>query len=342
MTRVQKKAPARKPNPIAKPGQKASGLNQSNPSNMNREAIYIQAMNTSYEILDSDLQKVQQSQPLAARSLEEAYAVVVLLRFASSAQAERTVRTQDLQQDSHSAPPNQQEQQPRSFQELFRPYGVSLDLMRALRTNPFVQSTRIYQLASEAAKRLSPSSPDRLSLIQLLQGKLQRFQSLLSEQGQSVPASNGQAMTGSSRSPAEPTPTRPVNSDISIAELRQGDSILRRASLMAARGEYKEAIDLAARIEGEDPLFGSAQEKIKEFSNMAVQSLRQKAAQAFQSALPVSDKETKAAYLLEAQGYLEEAISNYPNADQLNTVRENLKVISQDLEVLNEEPKERG
>ena len=70
---------------------------------------------------------------------------------------------------------------------------------------------------------------------------------------------------------------------------------------------------------------------------MAVQDLRQKAARAFQSSLPVVDIKTKAAYLVEAKNYLEEALKEFPAADHLATVRENLAVITRDLQTISEE-----
>jgi hypothetical protein len=67
--------------------------------------------------------------------------------------------------------------------------------------------------------------------------------------------------------------------------------------------------------------------------------LRRKAALAFQSALPVSDSKTKSGYLKQAKSYLEDAIKNFPDATQLPTVQDNLRVISADLEKL--EPAEK-
>ena len=337
------KAPVKADKPIAKPGQKIDDKQVGSAQQQNPEQSFIQALNTSYEILGSDLEQVKKRQPLVSRSLDEAYAVVVLLRFAASQSSSNDFVTKDLNAATDNANQSVSAQNPQSFRDLLHPYGVDLDLMRALRTNPFVQSTRIYQLAAEIAKRLPTNSPDRVSFVRLLQGKQQRFQSLMTEQAlpQSLPSRED--LPSNNEAGQDKQTKRQSVSNVSVADLRQGDSMLRQANQLAARGEYEGAIDLAARINTNDPYFAIAQEKIKEFSNMAVQTLRQKAAQAFQSSLPVSDRETKAAYLLEAQGYLKEAIDKYPKADQLNTVRENLEVISQDLEGLTEDtPKERG
>jgi lipid II:glycine glycyltransferase (peptidoglycan interpeptide bridge formation enzyme) len=78
----------------------------------------------------------------------------------------------------------------------------------------------------------------------------------------------------------------------------------------------------------------TAQEKVKEFSNRGVQDLRRKAADAFQNARPVSDPKARASYLQQAKGYLEEALKDYPDATLLPTVRDNLRMITRDLEQL--------
>jgi hypothetical protein len=108
----------------------------------------------------------------------------------------------------------------------------------------------------------------------------------------------------------------PVVDDVppNPADLRGGDSVLAEAQALAA-----------------------AKDKIREFSNLAVQDLRRKAAQAFQSAMPITDVKARAGYLKQAKTYLEDAIKNYPEATQLPTVRDNLRVISRDLEKLEAE-----
>jgi hypothetical protein len=68
-----------------------------------------------------------------------------------------------------------------------------------------------------------------------------------------------------------------------------------------------------------------------------VQDLRQKAAQAFQNAMPVADNRAKAVYLKQAKDLLEQALKDYPVADQLDTVRDNLAVITRDLSGIDRE-----
>lgn len=118
---------------------------------------------------------------------------------------------------------------------------------------------------------------------------------------------------------------------ISAADLRSGDALLMEAQTLANQGRFKDALARMQLIPEENPLFPQAKERIKDFSNRAVSDLRQKAAQAFKSSIPVSDTKAKIAYLQQARNYLEQALSGFPEADHLTTVKENLAVITQDL-----------
>ncbi len=139
--------------------------------------------------------------------------------------------------------------------------------------------------------------------------------------------------------PVAAAATTPKAEDLppSAADLAGGDAALGDAQTLADRGNYQAAIRKASAVPTTSPMHPMAQEKIKEFSNLAVQELRKKAASAFQSAMPVTEAKTRAGYLKQAKTFLEEAIKNYPDATQLPTVRDNLRVISRDLEKLETE-----
>lgn len=137
--------------------------------------------------------------------------------------------------------------------------------------------------------------------------------------------------------PETPSAPPPIEAAPSPAELAGGEASLAQAQALADRGDFQSAIKLAQSVPDASPLKPQATEKIKDFSNSAVQELRRKAATAFQTAMPVADPRTRAEYLRQAKGFLEEAIKTYPEASQLPTVRDNLRVISRDLEKLEEE-----
>ena len=116
-----------------------------------------------------------------------------------------------------------------------------------------------------------------------------------------------------------------------ISDLKSTDSLLMAAQKLADKSEFKLAINQITGIEKFDPFFEQAKEKIKIYSNQAVQSLRKRAAEAFQNSMPLSEAKAKIAYLTQAQNHLEKAIKDFPAADQLERVRENLDIIKRDL-----------
>jgi hypothetical protein len=205
---------------------------------------------------------------------------------------------------------------------------INLQPWQALDRNPFLQLPRVYQFASQAIANLGDPPRDRQNLRELLQQRANTWANLT----RSMPGAQAETDTQPAGSQME---SKSIDlKRYSLADLNRGDSLLRQAQKFAERQEYKRAIKFAGRISNQDPMFPTAKEKIKEFSNRAVQDLRQKAAQAFQSALPVNDRNTKAAYLEQAKQYLVKALEEFPEADQLGTVKENLAVISKDLESL--------
>ena len=115
------------------------------------------------------------------------------------------------------------------------------------------------------------------------------------------------------------------------------DSTIAEAQKLADASRWQEAIKMASSVGKDHPSHPLAQERVKDYSNKAVQVLRKKAAAAFQSAIPITDAKTRAQYLRQAKTYLEDAIKNYPQASQLPTVRDNLRVISRDLDQLETE-----
>ncbi len=109
-------------------------------------------------------------------------------------------------------------------------------------------------------------------------------------------------------------------------------TLLAEAEVLADQGDYLAAIRKLDRVSFPSPERSKADLKTKDYSSAAVQELRRKASQAFQTARPAADKPTRLRYLNEAKGYLEDAIKNYPDAPQLGTVRDNLSMIISEIE----------
>ena len=111
----------------------------------------------------------------------------------------------------------------------------------------------------------------------------------------------------------------------------RGESRLKEAQALANQQQYAKALTVLRGV-SEDSLYtAEARSKIREISNIAVQHLRSKAAKAFQTTRSISDQATRMAYLRDAKKYLEEALEEYQESDQLHTVRQNLSVINEAL-----------
>lgn len=200
----------------------------------------------------------------------------------------------------------------------------SLDLPRALRDNPFLSSTSVARQVVEALK-LYPVSEEFKAQVQSALRQQSEQWAALSPQLGSSPVETAPV------SEVQPTP---MADDVPLnpADLKSGDSTLAEAQSLADRGEYKAAIKKAKTLPTTSPMHATALNKIQEFSNRGVQELRRKAAEAFQNAAPLSDPRARRSYLLKAKAHLEEALNDYPDASVLATVRDNLRMISRDLE----------
>ncbi len=207
-----------------------------------------------------------------------------------------------------------------------------LSMVTCFKENTFLKTHSVFQRLQEYSVSLTgQSDPATAELNSIIAAEANRWSSLMSSShsGESIDAIDSHS-------------TRPITEHstqvyFSPADLRSGDNVLMEAQDLAAAKRYSEAIAKAKIVSNQNPMFREAQDKIKTFSNEAVRELRQKAAQAFQNALPVADQQAKMAYLVEAKEYLETALQQYPMADQLDTVRENLSVISKDLSSLQTE-----
>ena len=216
-----------------------------------------------------------------------------------------------------------------SLEALFLEKGI--DLAETLERNYFLKNYKVYKLASDLLNATSNSEDFNAEITTVVQKEARNWVSLMGADGSNLVG------TIDGETPAETqaiVPAQESGPKFSEGDLKLADMVLMEAQKLAEKGEYAKAIVKASKIGNQDPMFQEARKKVKSFSNHAVQILRQQAAQAFQSAMPVVDPEAKIAYLEEAKKYLEEAIKNFPDSDQLDTVHENLAVISRDIDRL--------
>jgi hypothetical protein len=223
--------------------------------------------------------------------------------------------------DSKAAPPPQGI----SLETVCKERG--LDLVGALRNNHHLQSHGVASQVVLAMGRGENSEDFKTAVLNLLNEKSGRWSNL--KDTIALMLNPKQEVLPSIEEEEDEAPPSP-------ADLRDDDTILVEAQALADRGKHRAAIKILGYVDESSALYQGAKDKIKEFSDTAVQTLRRKAALAFQSARPLSDVETRAAYLRQAKQYLEQAIENYPDAAQLPTVRDNLRVISRDLERIQE------
>lgn len=284
----------------------------------NEQLVFVKKQtNPSTPFTEPDRQFVKQlAKAPAPGTVQEAALSIGLVRLALNPDA---VAPAIQEGDAHK------QTLPPTLEQLCKDQG--LNLPDALTENPLLNGFGVAKQVHEALA-LGANSPEfKLEVTAALKKQAslwQEFSSSLNAPGDPAAA-------------ATPAPPPEDLSPPNPAELAGGDAVLGEAQALADRGNYQAAIKKASSVPESSPMRPMAQEKVKEFSNLAVQDLRKKAASAFQSAMPVTDVKTRAGYLKQAKGFLEEAIKNYPDATQLPTVRDNLRVISRDLEKLEAE-----
>lgn len=214
---------------------------------------------------------------------------------------------------------------PRSLESQSQARGLSLPL--ALESNPLLATHGFATQVLEALKRHSVSDDYKDEIQRAIRYQADQWAAL-------VPAVIPAPVETATPVPAEPeaAPDAGDGAPLNPADLKGGDSTLADAQSLADRGEYKAAVKKAKTLPATSPMRATAEEKIKEFSNRGVQALRRKAAEAFQNARPLSDPRARMSYLLQAKAYLEEALIDYPESTVLPTVRDNLRMITRDLE----------
>lgn len=337
------KNPSKSAQPLPKEGQKVeppiavtpSPASPSPTSSETLQPLLARLSDVSQPLTEDDLRTAGRLHPAASSSLEEAVFVSAQLRLLKQ-ELERSGRFQS--RDLYPANPEQQDA-PKTSLSLERFFqDLELDLPKALSQNAYLQTPNTIKLVHELHQATQNSEGFNSMLTASLQEQAQKWPELQLQMAATpspVPPSEQPDVSGETGT--SPDAKEAVSGPATATDLKRSDAILLQAQKAADKRDFKQAIELAARVESQDPLYEQAREKIRIFSNRAVQDLRQKAALAFQNALPMSDSRAKEAYLTQAKDLLEKALSDYPAADQLDTVRENLTVIKRDLDSIAKE-----
>lgn len=222
-----------------------------------------------------------------------------------------------------------------SLEQLCKERGLSL--ADALVENPLLASFGVAKQVMTALARSTNTDDFTNEVTVAVRGQANLWAGLAIQLGGATTIGNTEPDTAAAA--AAPAPEIVDDVPPNPADLRGGDSVITEAQALADRGNYQAAIKKAGGVSPDSPMHDAAKDKIKEFSDLAVKELRGKAAQAFQSAMPITDSKVRAEYLQQAKTLLEDAVKNYPDATQLPIVRDNLRVISRDLEKLEAENK---
>lgn len=308
--------------PAAKNGQKTIAISEQEKAELIRYIVRLSDPEAEFTEKDrAFLAKIPKNPP--AGSFYEAAAAIGTIR--QSIQDGSQTAPQFVEQDAqkNAATPNAAPQAAASLETTAT--EKSLDLSRALEKNVIIKNYHVYRLAMDALNQTKNSDEFRTKITSVIRTEAEHWSSLL-------PAAPTAATETKEAQPSTAADLPAPSSHVSPADARTGDILLSEADQLADDGQFKEAIEKMSSLDKADPFFPSAKEKIKTISNRAVMILRQKAAQAFQNALPTNNPADKANYLSQAKVLLEEALKDYPEADQLGTVRDNLAVITRDLE----------
>jgi hypothetical protein len=327
------------PRPIEKEGQKIpSGELSTSPAGTavppsstteDTQGLFARVTNTSQRLAEDDLMKATQLYPAQPNSLEEAIFVVAQLRILRSDWERKTsFQTQDLhtQQTADNTAGLSLE---KTFAE------VQVDLASVIRSNPHMKNKDALTLAKQLVTTTKNSDSYRAGVVSAIKIVGQPWPELLVEDA--LPQGSTPTLPPTSEATpaaaAEAAPGSRVAPNPSL-DLMGSDTLLIAAQKLADKRDYKGALDHVARIKKDDPFYAQAQEKQKQYSNRAVKDLRTKAAEAFGNAAPLNDSNAKANYLRQAKTYLEQAINDFPGADGLDAVKENLEAVNRGLESL--------
>jgi hypothetical protein len=347
---------ANRAKPLAKEGHKTQDMHDAAapeagqtpdtaPPTTNLMRTFNRLNDQTMRLMDEDIRVATALHPAPKGSMEEAVLILAQLRLLKI-QTEQSSKFQsrDLYEEGEgnqaaTAAPNTN--QP-SMEKQFR--DLNIDLVTSFHQNTHLKNLPTLALVKTLLEQTSNSPAFQNGMQTMLDEEAQKWASL---QKTVKPEEQPAAETPGTAAPVETTASTPASLEPGLstpgevhtgpADLKRSDAILMQSQRLADKGDFKQAIDFAARIDNRDPFFDQAKEKIKVYSNRAVQDLRQKAAQAFQNAMPVADNRAKAAYLKQAKDLLEQALKDYPVADQLDTVRDNLAVITRDLSGIDQE-----
>lgn len=304
-------------------------------------SLWARVNNLAQPLNDEDIMKATQLYPTQPNSLEEAVFVVTQMRILRNEWENKTsFQTRDLHTQEKA-----DNTAGLSLEKTFA--DLQVDLAAVLKSNPHLKNHESLKLAKQLVTTTKNSDSYRAGLLGSIHSVGAQWPDIIADEGPAaegttavVPPSPSAAGSEPGQVPSSAPATDPTATAGSAApaaptsnlDLMGSDTLLIAAQKLADKRDYKSAIDHVSRIKKEDPFYAQAQEKLKQYSTRAVKDLRAKAAEAFSNAVPLNDSNAKANYLRQAKVYLEQALKDYPQADGLDSVKENLEAVNRGLE----------
>jgi hypothetical protein len=226
-----------------------------------------------------------------------------------------------------------------------RAQGAGVDLIGALANNPYLKGRTVYKMAFEALM-LGGNSPiftDNLRsaiqsesagwgefAIQLGgKGDLKAQDNMPTPSNGTTDAQGGNVLTLNSQINSQSNASQTVSA---TAGLTSGSALLlAKAQELAAKDQIEQAITTAKMVPENSETYSVAKQNIKTWSDRATQDLRKQAANQYRASSGTPDSNGKKVYLSKARTLLEEALTKYPDSSNLETIKENLEIINQEL-----------
>lgn len=226
----------------------------------------------------------------------------------------------------------------KSIEQITTNIGLSFGF--EIQRNPFLQNHDVLTLTLKSLE-LNKESPSFMveiheiianKMVQIfqIQEKFAVFDFLIKEKDEKILQEGSPIIDGGNKKNSKLQSSLPYHFIGSDNE----EETLKKSVKLITQGLYEEAISLLRTIRKDSTLYSDANSKVIDAANKAVKSLRRNAADAYIKSQHLPDKQAAREYLKEAQDYLEKAISNFPEADDLDKVTENLNTIKITLDSL--------
>lgn len=223
-----------------------------------------------------------------------------------------------------------------------RSQAVGLDLIGAMSSNPYLQGRFVHKMAFESLllggnspifsgnlkSALQREGANWRQFAEQLDGKENAFaqeKSLTPGKDGNTPTDSPNVLTLTNPSPAVQT------NELALEKSQDAVSLLAKAQEFAAKDQIDRAIVAAKMVPENSDTYQIAQQNIKLWSDRATQDLRKQAAQQYRVGSATPDAAGKKVYLSKARSLLEEAINKYPESSNLETIKDNLEIIDQEL-----------